>query len=482
MRIIPEGKRHPLEYIHPRSLKYLSEHLQSLVKGRLWLKILMGMLLGIAVGMVLGPSAGLVDISISSIIGEWLSIPGYIFLGLLQMIVIPLVIASIIRGIAASEDIEQLRKVGMRVGGYFLLTTAIAIVIGIGIALFIQPGKFISSELVQSMTDTGTLRTQDRVYAPTLGEVPGLIGTLLPTNPLGAMVTGQMLQVVLFSIIVGIALISISPKQSKPMLDLAGSLQEVSMTVVKWAMILAPVAVFGLLAKFTTMLGIDALLGMAVYVGTVLLGLLILLFLYLFIVFLVSRQSPWSFLKAVRDVMLLAFSTSSSAAVMPLSIKTAEEKLGVRPSISQFVVPLGATINMNGTALYQGVATVFLAQVFGIDLGLGAMLLIIVTVVGASIGTPATPGVGIVILALVLNSVGIPASGIALIIGVDRILDMSRTAVNVTGDLVACKVMNRWVGGKKSEEEEFAEAKEREIKHILSGEDILVDTHNNRSS
>jgi Na+/H+-dicarboxylate symporter len=173
MRIIPEGKRHPLEYIHPRSLKYLR--------------------------------------------------------------------------------------------GYFLLTTAIAIVIGISIALFIQPGKFISSELVQSMTGTGTLRTQDSVYAPTLGEVPGLIGTLLPTNPLGAMVTGQMLQVVLFSIIVGIALISISPKQSKPMLDLAGSLQEVSMTVVKWAMILAPVAVFGLLAKFTTMLGIDALLGMAVY-------------------------------------------------------------------------------------------------------------------------------------------------------------------------------------------------------------------------
>lgn len=481
MRIIPEGKPHPLKHIHPRSLKYLSEQLQLLVKGRLWLKILLGMILGIAVGLVLGRSAGLVDFSISSIIGEWLSIPGYIFLGLLQMIVIPLVIASIIRGIAASEDIEQLRKVGMRVGGYFLVTTAIAIVIGISIALFIQPGKFISSELVQSMTHTGTLTTQDRVYALTLGEVPGLIGTLLPTNPLGAMVTGQMLQVVLFSIIVGIALISISPKQSKPMLDLAGSLQEVSMTVVKWAMILAPVAVFGLLAKFTITLGIDALLGMTVYVGTVLLGLLILLFLYLIIVVFVSGQSPWSFLKAVRDVMLLAFSTSSSAAVMPLSIKTAEEKLGVRPSISQFVVPLGATINMNGTALYQGVATVFLAQVFGIDLGLGGMLLIVITVVGASIGTPATPGVGIVILALVLNSVGIPTSGIALIIGVDRILDMSRTAVNVTGDLVACKVMNRWVGGKKSEEEEFAEATEREIKHILSGEDTLVDTHTSRS-
>ncbi len=215
------------------------------------------------------------------------------------------------------------------------------------------------------------------------------------------------------------------------------------MTIVKWSMLLAPVAVFGLLAKFTARVGIDALIGMAVYVGTVLLGLLIILCIYLIIVFFASRQSPWRFLAGIRDVILVAFSTSSSAAVMPLSIKTAEEKLGVRPSISQFVIPLGATINMNGTALYQGVATVFLAQVFGLELGFGALLLIIVTVVAASIGTPATPGVGIVILALVLNSVGIPTSGIALIIGVDRILDMSRTAINVTGDLVACKVMDR---------------------------------------
>jgi len=217
-------------------------------------------------------------------------------------------------------------------------------------------------------------------------------------------------------------------------------------------MLLAPLAVFGLLAQITTKIGLEVLFGMGIYVGTVLLGLFILLCLYLLIVLVISRRSPWKFLSAVRDVQLLAFSTSSSAAVMPVSIKTAEEKLGVRSSISQFLIPLGATINMDGTALYQGVATIFLAQVFGVDLGVSGLLLVIVTAVGASIGSPGTPGVGIVILATVLDSVGIPLSGIALIIGVDRILDMSRTAVNVTGDLTACTVMDRWVGGKDTSE------------------------------
>lgn len=225
------------------------------------------------------------------------------------------------------------------------------------------------------------------------------------------------------------------------------------MTVVQWAMLLAPVAVFGLLAQTTMNTGLGALLGMAVYVATVLGGLLILMLVYLVIVVVVTGRNPWSFLEAIREVQLLAFSTSSSAAVMPLSIKIAEEKLNVRSSISQFLIPLGATVNMNGTALYQGVAAVFLAQVFEVNLSLPSLLLIVVMTVGASIGSPATPGVGIVILSTVLVSVGIPASGIALIIGVDRILDMSRTAINVTGDLTACLVMDRWVGGKNSEKQ-----------------------------
>lgn len=254
-----------------------------------------------------------------------------------------------------------------------------------------------------------------------------------------------MLQVVMFAMIMGVALVMMNPAQSKPLLDLMSSLQEVCMTVVSWAMHLAPLAVFGLMAQLTSKIGLDAILGMGVYVGTVLTGLLILMSLYLVLVYLFSHQRPASFLRSTRDVLLLAFSTSSSAAVMPLSIKTAEEKLQVHPSVSQFVIPLGATINMNGTALYQGVATVFLAQVFAVDLSTGALLLVIVTAVGASIGSPGTPGVGIVILAMVLETVGIPVAGIVLIMGVDRILDMSRTAVNVCGDLVAAKLMNRWM-------------------------------------
>jgi Na+/H+-dicarboxylate symporter len=289
------------------------------------------------------------------------------------------------------------------------------------------------------------------------------------------MVEREMLQVVLFAVFIGLALVAMPPKQAQPILSLMGSLQEVCMTVVRWAMYLAPFAVFGLLAQITIKVGLDALLGMAVYVGTVILGLLLMIVVYLLIVSFFARYNPLHFLSAVREVQLLAFSTSSSAAVMPLSMQTAEDKLGVRPSISQFLIPLGASINMDGTALYQAAATVFLAQVYNVELGLPALLLILVTTVGASIGSPATPGVGIVILAMVLSSVGIPSSGIALIIGVDRILDMSRTAVNVTGDLTACLVMDRWVGGKRTAEEERQEEMKRKEKRACDGENVVCD-------
>lgn len=472
---IPE----PLTLIHPRSLKYLSFQLQSLVKGRLWLKILIGMFLGIITGLVLGPSTGMVGQNVSYAIGEWLALPGYIFLALLQMIVVPLVFASIIRGIAAGEDMEQLKMIGLRTVAYFLATTAIAILIGLTLGLMIKPGSYISSELVQSTMGSEIPQVNEGAFTtPAIADIPVMVTTILPTNPLGSLATGQMLQVVVFSVIIGLALVSMSPTQSKPLLDLLGSLQEVSMTVVRWSMLLAPLAVFGLISKFTLNLGIDALLGMLVYVGTVFLGLLSLLAVYLLIVFIISRKGPIDFLGSVRDVLLLAFSTSSSAVVMPLSIKTAEEKLGVRPSISQFVIPLGATINMNGTALYQSIAAVFLAQVFGVELGFGALLLVMITVVGASIGTPSTPGVGIVILAMILSSVGIPTAGIALIIGVDRILDMSRTSVNVTGDLVTCVIMDKWVGSKKPAMQERFESSKRETQRKVLGEDVIINSNN----
>jgi Na+/H+-dicarboxylate symporter len=429
-----------------KPLEYFSFNLNRLVRGRLWLKVLIGMLLGIGTGILIGPGLGWVNADLANTLGNWLALPGQLFLTLVQMIVIPLVFASVVRGLDASESLEQLKRMGLGVVFYFIVTTTVAIVIGLWITSLIKPGTYINADLLKTVQHATVVENSTPASVPQLAELPEKLITLLPSNPLTSMVEGQMLQVVIFAMIIGMALLMMNEKQARPMRDLIASLQEVCMTVVGWAMRLAPFAVFGLMAQLTARIGFDALIGMAVYIGTVLLGLLILLLLYLLIVFVASRERPIVFLKSVREVMLLAFSTSSSAAVMPLTIKTVQEKLGVSTTVAQFVIPLGATINMNGTALYQGVAAVFLAQVFGIDLSIGAMLLIVVTAVGASIGSPGTPGVGMVILAMVLETVNIPAAGIVLIMGVDRILDMSRTAVNVCGDMVAARVMQRWLG------------------------------------
>lgn len=431
-----------LDALHPRSLKHLTDQLSALVATRLWLKVLIGLFLGLVIGFLLGPEAGLIEPTTGALVGNWLALPGMLFLASVQMIVIPLVFASIILGLASTENIEQLRRLGTVVVLFFVVTTAFAVTLGLWIAGLLKPGLGLSSELV---ADAASTEAPTPLTPPDLADLPQTVIQLLPGNPLGSMVEGEMLQVVIFAVIVGVALVSLTPTQSKPLLELLTSLQQVCMTVVRWAMLLAPLAVFGLMARLTSQIGFEALLGMAMYVLTVLIGLALLLIMYLVLLWTLARQRPLAFLKASRELLLLAFSTSSSAAVMPLSIQTAEEKLGVRPSIAQFVVPLGATINMNGTALYQGVATVFLAQVYGIDIGTGSMALIVAMAVGASIGSPATPGVGIVILAMVLSTVGIPPEGVAILMGVDRILDMSRTAINVAGDLTASKIMDGWI-------------------------------------
>jgi len=467
-----------VEQIHPRSLKFLSGQLQALIRGRLWAQVVIGMILGLLTGFALGPSTGWVSRTVAATVTSWLALPGQLFLTLIQMIVIPLVFASIIRGLAASDTAAQLRSVGLRVIIYFIATTTVAIAIGVTVALLIRPGQFIDQETVRAALSTPppVPSAQAGATAPTLAELPQKLLALLPSNPLVSMVENDMLRVVIFAAMVGIALVTMAPAQSRALLDLLGSLQEVCMTVVRWAMLLAPFAVFGLLTQLTAKIGFGALVGMASYVATVLFGLVLLLGVYVVLALTLGGRRPMRFLAAVRELLLLAFSTSSSAAVMPLSIKTAEEKLGVRPSVAQFVIPLGATINMDGTALYQGIATIFLAQVFGIEVGMSGMLLIVVTAVGASIGAPATPGVGIVILSLVLGAVGVPAAGIALIIGVDRILDMSRTAVNVCGDQVASLVMDKWVGGPRPARLELAEEREHEQIRRRTGEDVLIKT------
>ena len=446
-----------LEFLNPRSLKYLSDNLQKLVAGRLWLKVLIGMALGIITGILLGPSLNLVERATAVVIGNWLALPGQLFLILIQMIVVPLVFASIILGLTATENTEQLKRLGIWVAGFFVVTTTIAIIIGLNVARIINPGSYVDNELIMSEMGAMPVAKGEVIQFGAWQDLPQKVIGLLPTNPLSSMVESQMLQVVIFAVIFGIALLMTEPKRSRPLIDFLGALQEVCMTVVRIAMNIAPIAVFGLISQLTSRIGFDALLGMAVYVGTVLLGLLCLLLFYFLLLLITATFKPFDFLKKSKDVLLLAFSTSSSAAVMPLSIKTAEENLGVRSSIAQFIIPIGATINMNGTALYQGVATIFLAQVFGIDISPAGMAVLVVVAVGASIGSPATPGVGIVILSMILSSVGIPPAGIALIMGVDRILDMCRTAINVTGDLVTCILMNHWLSETSQPQTEFPE-------------------------
>jgi Na+/H+-dicarboxylate symporter len=431
----------PLPTIELSPLGRLSGSLQQLVRGKLWAKVLVGLALGIGTGLLLGPSLDLVSRDTAHMVVSWLALPGTLFLAVVQMIVIPLVVASVIRGLAASESAEHLKAIGGRAVLYFVGTSTLAICLGVGLGALVEPGKLVDAAGALPVGDGAAAA----IEAPSFTSLPETIVSVLPRNPLASMVGGEMLQIVLFAIIFGLAMVTMPQDKTAPLFDLLGSLQEVCMTVVKWALRLAPLAVFGLISRVTAQLGLDALAGVGAYVATVLGGLLILMIVYLILVATLGRTRPLVFLRAVREVQLLAFSTSSSAAVMPLSMKTAEEQLAVRPSTARFLIPLGATINMDGTALYQGVATAFLAQVYGIDLPPHAIALVVLTAVAASIGSPGTPGVGIVILSSVLASAGIPAAGIALLIGVDRLLDMARTTINVTGDLTACLVLDRWL-------------------------------------
>jgi Na+/H+-dicarboxylate symporter len=422
----------------------LAEKLTFLIRSKLWLQIVVCMILGIGIGLLVSPEgAALVSGHTAELITGWLVLPGHLFLALIQMIMLPLVVSSIVLGIAGAEDLAKLRKMGLRIAPYFVGTTTVAVLIGVVLATFIAPGQYVDPQMLSAaLADAGSVGVSENLETLTLHD--RIVG-LIPANPLSAALDESMLQIVVFAILTGIALASIDPDRAKPLLEISKSVQELSMKIVSWAMVIAPLAVLGLLAQITMQVGVDALVGMSVYMSTVLLGLGLLLGFYLTVVLIVGGISPSHFLSRVREVQLLAFSTSSSAAVMPLSIKTAEEKLGIQSSTADFIVPLGATINMDGTALYQVIAAVFLTQVFGVELSSGELLLLITTTIGASIGSPSTPGVGIVILATILTNIGVPASGIALIIGVDRILDMSRTAINVTGDLTACVVMDRWI-------------------------------------
>ncbi|WP_025182862.1 dicarboxylate/amino acid:cation symporter [Leptospira kirschneri] len=419
-------------------LTSLNVKILSSLKEKLWLKIFVGMLAGILTGVLLGSDLSLVDRNTTQLVTSWLIIPGFIFINLLQMIMIPLIFSSIILGICSAENLENIKKLGIRTLIYFVFTTFIAVIIGITLALWLKPGK--SAIQIQTILSS---KVPAPVEIPSLDKYPELLMSFFPKNPFLSITQGEMLNVIVFSILLGIAILSVSKDLSKPILEILNSVFQISMKIVHWAMVLTPFAVFGLMTKAISSIGIELLVTLGAYMSVVLLGLFLIIVVYSIVLIFLARRNPIDFFTKIAGLQLLAFSTSSSAAVMPVSIQTATENLGIRKNIAEFIIPVGATINMDGTALYQSVATIFLAQYFGIELAPTQLVFILFATVGASIGTPSTPGVGIVILATILSGLGIPTEGIGIILGVDRFLDMCRTAINVTGDITASCVMDK---------------------------------------
>ncbi|MFA8443967.1 dicarboxylate/amino acid:cation symporter [Yoonia sp.] len=408
------------------------------ISSKLWAQVMAGMVLGFGLGLLLNQSSVLVRPDTAEIIGIWLALPGNIFLALIGMVLVSLVFSSIVGGLSGAASGRELRSVGLRLGAFILATTTGAAVLGVALAQWLQPGLALTGfaapqESGPSEPATPGAAAMDVANQTTL---PDLIVNILPSSPTASIAEGDMLAVVVLALLVGVSVTQVQRSRAEPFLLLMEALLSISMNIVKWAMFLAPLAVFGLMAQLVMRVGVDTLFGVAGYVGTVLLGLAGLLVFYVVIAAVFGQISPLRFVKVAGSNLLLAFSTSSSTAVMPITIQTARE-LGVPANIANLVVPLGATMNMAGTALYQSVAILFIAQLSGVALTTAQIIIVVGTLVFSSIGAPGTPGVSIAILVNVATSMGIPVEGMVIIFGVDRLLDMCRTVVNVTGDLTA---------------------------------------------
>lgn len=409
-------------------------------KYSLTTRIFLGMLAGILAGTLLRALfddsgdftfrvLGL-EISTYTLLVEGIfNIIGKIFIASLQMLVVPLVFVSLVCGTCNLSDPSKLGRLGGKSILLYLLTTALAISLAISFALLVSPGEGIN-------LDTNTSFSAKE--APSLSDV---IINMFPTNPINAMAQGNMLQIIVFSVLFGVAM-AMSGSAGKRLGDLFEDLNKVVMRLVTILMNLAPYGVFALMAKLFATIGFDTFASLLKYFFLVLFVLLVHAFVsYPLLLKVLAGLNPVIMIRKMRDAALFAFSTSSSSATLPVTLETARNKLGVKNTVASFTVPLGATINMDGTAIMQGVATVFIAQVYGVDLSVSDYLMVILTATLASVGTAGVPGVGLIMLAMVLQQVGLPVEGIALIIGVDRLLDMTRTAVNVTGDCtVACIV------------------------------------------
>ena len=428
-------------------------------KMTLTTKVIIGMVAGILTGLVLNKLGWN---SAESFVGNYLvlglfHVVGTMFITALKMLVVPLVLFSLISGVLGIGDIGQLGKVGAKSFALYLLTTAIAIAVGITIAVVSGEGE------CANLTTTATFAAKE---APPLSQ--GLID-IIPSNIIDAMAEGKMLQIIFFAILLGISILMTGEK-AKPLVSGIEIFNEVMMNMVNIIMAIAPYAVFALIAKAIATLGLDLLMNLAGYVVVLIVALMVHLFGTLMgILKLFTGLNIRTMLKKLRDVQIFAFSTSSSNATIPVTLRTVTERLGVDNSVASFTVPFGATINMDGTAIMQGVATVFIANAYGVDLGLGGYLTVIMMSVLASIGTAGVPGVGLIMLSMVFTQVGLPVEGIGLILGVDRLLDMIRTAVNVSGDATVSVIVA------KSEKKFDPEIYNDPSAGILTEKDLHID-------
>jgi Na+/H+-dicarboxylate symporter len=394
------------------------------MKFNLTTKIITALILGAVVGLILNIFAK----DLFDILDPYLFTPlGKIFLNLISMLVVPIVFLSIVLGSAGLGDPKKLGRIGLKTIVYFLLTTCIAIVIGLTLAFIIDPG------LVEGI-DTSQSEGFKTEEAPPVGET---LMNIIPKNPLTAMTEGNMLQIIAFAIFIGFGLTALGEK-TKGILKLVEQGNDLMMYLVTLVMKFAPYGTFGLIASAIGSQGSSALKAMWLYFVVVLLALLVHAFItYGGTILLLAKKNPLWFFKNFSPAMSVGFSTSSSNATLPISMDVAQQRLGVSKSVSSFVQPLGATINMDGTAIMQGVATVFISQVYNVDLSMEQLITVVLTAVLASIGTAGVPGVGLILLAMVLSSVNLPVEGIGLILGIDRLLDMARTSINISGD-AAC--------------------------------------------
>ena len=414
-------------------------------------KILIGMLSGVIFGFIM------LEVGGADFVASWVKPIGTIFVKLLKLIAVPLILASLIKGISDLKDISKFASIGLKTIVIYVLTTVIAISIGLILVNTFNPGDGVSQETISKLTETyagnsgvkGKIAEASRQQA---GRPLDFLVDMVPDNAFSALSNNKlMLQVIFLAMFLGISLLLVGEKSAKPLKDFFDSLNDVVLKMVDLIMLTAPFAVFALLANVVVSSGDPELLyALLFYSGVVVSGLLLMVCFYLILVTVITKRNPFWFLKQISPAQLLAFSTSSSAATLPVTMERVEEHLGVDKEVSSFVLPVGATINMDGTSLYQAVAAVFIAQALDFDLTFADQLMIVLTALLASIGSAAVPGAGMVMLVIVLESVGFPADklaiGLALIFAVDRPLDMCRTMVNVTGDATVSMIVAKLEG------------------------------------